>query len=207
MPANAGIFIISTESDRRIGGAKRYPSYTLKMTEYRRDHTVGSTWFFTVNLADRQSRILVTHIELLRNSFRDVMRDHPFVIDAIVILPEHLHTIWTLPEGDADYAMRWRLIKTTFSRSIPKGEQTSPSRLQKGERGIWQRRFWEHRIRDEKDFSRHLDYIHINPLKHGHVSRVADWPFSSFHRYVENGIYDREWGGTMGTEGGFGERD
>ncbi len=174
------------------------------MTAYRRDFTAGGTWFFTVNLADRRRSLLLDQIDLLRQSFRYVMQMHPFEIDAIVVLPEHLHAIWTLPEGDADYSLRWRLIKTGFSRAITRGEPISASRLTRGERGIWQRRYWEHLIRDDADFARHLDYIHFNPVKHGHVQRVQDWPWSSFHRYVADGKMDLEWGGG-GSEGGFGE--
>ena len=120
---------------------------------------------------------------------------HPFQIDGIVILPDHLHTLWTLPEGDDDYSLRWRQIKSAFSRRLDEGETVSASRSRKRERGVWQRRFWEHTIRDDEDFARHLDYIHYNPVKHGHVKRVADWPYSSFHRHVQQGIYSLEWGG------------
>lgn len=163
------------------------------MTNYRRDHTPGSTWFFTLNLADRQSRALTDNIDLLRTGFHYCMKRYPWHIDAIVILPDHLHALWTLPPGDADYALRWRLIKTWFSRNLSIDERVSESRRSKGERGIWQRRFWEHRIRDENDFARHVDYIHHNPRKHGHVERVADWPWSSFHRYVKAGILPVDW--------------
>ncbi|WP_271410671.1 REP-associated tyrosine transposase [Pseudomonas sp. Q1-7] len=165
------------------------------MTNYRRDRTPGSTWFFTLNLADRSSRLLTERIDLLRTSFRAGMRRHPWCIDAIVILPDHLHALCTLPPGDNDYATRWRQIKSGFSRALPHGESISGSRRSKGERGIWQRRFWEHRIRDENDFERHVDYIHHNPRKHGHVERVADWPWSSFHRYVKAGILPADWAG------------
>ncbi|MGL4995856.1 MAG: REP-associated tyrosine transposase [Deefgea sp.] len=174
------------------------------MTAYRRDVTTGGTWFFTVNLAERQRTLLVDQIELLRQSFRCVMRTHPFQIDAIVVLPEHLHTIWTLPTGDADFSLRWRLIKTEFSRAMPYGERVSASRASKAERGIWQRRYWEHLIRDEADFSRHLDYIHFNPVKHRHVQRVQDWPWSSFHRYVAEGKMDLDWA-AGNVDGVFGE--
>ena len=129
------------------------------------------------------------------------------VIDAIVILPDHLHAIWTLPQGDSDFATRWRLIKSTFSRSLPAGERISESRAAKGERGIWQRRYWEHTLRDEGDRARHADYIHFNPVKHGHSTRVSDWPHSSFHRMVKLGIYSADWAGdTSGDDRSFGER-
>lgn len=165
------------------------------MAAYRRDKTDGATWFFTLALADRHSRLLVENIDLLRAAFRYTQARHPWQIDAIVILPDHLHAICTLPEGDANYALRWRLIKTEFSRALPRAETISRSRQAKGERGIWQRRYWEHRIRDEEDLLRHVDYIHFNPCKHGHVSRVVDWRWSSFHRYVRDGLLTGDWGG------------
>jgi putative transposase len=142
----------------------------------------------------------------LRAAFRETKRDHPFTIDAIVVLPDHLHALWTMPDGDADFATRWRLIKTGFSRRVPAGERISESRAAKGERGIWQRRYWEHTIRDENDFARHIDYIHIHPIKHGYVTRVGDWPHSSFHRMVKLGIYPEDWAGDFSDDGDvFGE--
>jgi putative transposase len=124
-----------------------------------------------------------------------------------VVLPEHLHCIWTLPPDDTDFAMRWRLIKTEFSKHVGVGERRSPSRVAKGERGVWQRRYWEHTLRDENDFERHYDYIHFNPVKHGHVSRVSAWPHSSFHRFVRLGVYPMEWGGDGADDGeGYWER-
>jgi putative transposase len=163
------------------------------MTQYRRDWTAGGTWFFTVNLADRGSTRLVDDIPTLRAAFRKVRAERPFAIDAIVVLPDHLHAIWTLPSADADYATRWRLIKGLFSRKQPEGEQRSASRVAKHERGIWQRRFWEHRIRDETDFAAHVDYVHINPVKHGWAKCVRDWPWSSFQRYVRAGVLPIDW--------------
>src|SRR4051794_27646693 len=177
------------------------------MTSYRRNFIPGGSFFFTVNLADRRLSLLTKYIELLRAAFRDTRQRHPFTIDAIVILPDHLHTIWTMPEGDADFATRWRLIKSTFSRNLTRGERISASRAAKGERGIWQRRYWEHTIRDAVDFERHVDYIHINPVKHGLVRRVCDWEASSFHRFVKLGIYPLNWAGDAFQEGGeFGVR-
>jgi putative transposase len=177
------------------------------MTNYRRNFLRGGSFFFTVNLAERRLRLLTAHIDLLRQAFRDVRRRHPFDIDAIVVLPDHLHSVWTLPEDDADFALRWRLIKTAFSRGLPAGERISPSRAGKAERGIWQRRYWEHTLRDERDFERHIDYIHFNPVKHGHVTRVKDWPYSSFHRMVKLGIYPLGWAGdTTDNVLSFGER-
>src|SRR5262245_6940793 len=170
------------------------------MTGYRRNFIPGGSFFFTVNLADRRSRLLTEQIDLLRAAFRDIRARHPFAIEAIVVLPDHLHAIWTLPEGDADFAMRWRLIKSAFSRGLPQSERVSTSRLSKGERGIWQRRYWEHTLRDERDFECHADYIHFNPVKHGHVTQVKDWPYSSFHRMVRTGIYQEDWGGDTAND-------
>jgi putative transposase len=177
------------------------------MTRYRRNFVPGGSYFFTVNLADRRSRLLTEHIELLRTAFRDVKVAHPFTVEATVVLPDHLHALWTLPEGDADFAMRWRQIKAAFSRGLPPGERISSSRSTKGERGIWQRRYWEHTLRDEFDFERHVDYIHFNPVKHGHVTRVCDWFYSTFHQMVRLGVYPEDWAGDAGTaESSFGER-
>ena len=161
--------------------------------QYRRVYVPGGTYFFTVNLADRSRTLLVDHIDDLRNAVQEVLTSHPFRIDAMVVLPDHLHAIWTLPEGDANYPMRWSLIKAGFSRCIPADERRSKSRIAKGERGIWQRRYWEHLIRDEQDYTNHANYIHYNPVKHGHVARVADWPYSTFHRAVKNGQYPPDW--------------
>ncbi len=177
------------------------------MTSYRRNFVSGGSYFFTANLADRQLRLLTDHVDALRAAIHATSQRHPFTIDAMVVLPDHLHAVWTLPDGDSDFARRWRLFKSTFSRSVPAGEAISTSRLIKGERGIWQRRFWEHTIRDEGDFERHIDYVHINPHKHGLVTRVRDWPYSSFHRMVKLGIYPEDWGGDASKlDGDFGER-
>ena len=176
------------------------------MTNYRRTKVPGATYFFTVNLADRDSTTLVDHIEDLRNAVRYVRMRHPFVIDAMVVLPEHLHAVWTLPPSDADYALRWRLIKTWFSRRIPRGERRRDSRIAKGERAIWQRRYWEHLISDEEDLHRHVDYVLFNPVKHGYADRASNWPYSSFHRYVAEGRLSQDWGVGVGDDGDFGER-
>lgn len=159
----------------------------------------GGSYFFTVNLLDRRRSLLVEHIELLRAAFRTVRNDHPFHIDAIVVLPDHLHCIWTLPQGDIDFSMRWRLIKGEFTRGLPRrDEPRSASRTQRRERGIWQRRFWEHVIRNDRDYARHVDYIHFNPVKHGLAARPIDWPHSSIHDFVLRGILTADWG-TDGT--------
>jgi putative transposase len=177
------------------------------MTAYRRSRIAGATYFFTVNLADRRLSLLTARIDLLRSAFRYTRDRHPFTIDAVVVLPDHLHAMWTLPEGDGDFATRWRLIKSMFSRGLPPAEPVSASRSGKKERGIWQRRYWEHTIRDDDDFARHIDYIHFNPVKHGHVEHVADWPHSSFHRMLRLGFYPPSWGGSaIVRESSFGER-
>ncbi|MEN8177012.1 MAG: transposase [Pseudomonadota bacterium] len=165
------------------------------MSDYRRNRLPGGTYFFTVNLLERKSDLLIRHIEALREAIRHVRRSRPFHIDAWVVLPEHMHCIWTLPEGDADYSSRWKAIKIRFAKQIPKTEQRSQVRLRRGEREIWQRRFWEHTIRDEQDYEAHMDYVHINPVKHGLVESVRDWPYSTFHRHVELGMYPEDWAG------------
>jgi len=159
------------------------------MPQYIRAFVPGGTFFFTVTLLERRRKLLTENIDHLREAFKSARRRRPFTIEAMVILPDHLHCIWTLPTGDADFSARWHDIKARFSAQITRGERLSARRLQKGERGIWQRRFWEHVIRDEGDYERHVNYIHYNPVKHGHVTRVADWAYSSFHSYVERGIY------------------
>jgi putative transposase len=163
--------------------------------QYRRKYVKGGTYFFTVNLLDRNKSLLVEHIDLLRESIRFVKSQRPFYIDAWVVLPDHLHAVLTLPDDDVDYSSRWREIKKRFSKSLPKTEFLTQTRKRKNERGIWQRRFWEHTIRDDNDYWHHVNYVHFNPLKHGLVSQVADWPYSSFHRAVKQGIYANNWCG------------
>lgn len=174
---------------------------------YRRATTAGGTYFFTVNLAERYSDLLVRHIEDLRTIMQKVKQAHPFSVAAMVVLPEHLHAIWRLPPGDADYPLRWSQIKSRFSRRLPKDERIRASRKSKRERGIWQRRYWEHQIRDETDLARHVDYIHYNPVKHGLVRRPIDWPHSTLHSYIERGILTPDWG-VSADDGvnGYGER-
>jgi len=174
------------------------------MVLYRRNRVPGGTYFFTVTLRNRKSALLVERIEDLRWALISVKREKRFRMEAWVVLPEHLHMIWTLPPSDADYSGRWRLIKARFSRRLANTE-ISLSRNAKGEYDLWQRRFWEHTLRDEADFARHVDYVHFNPVKHGLVERVCDWPHSSFHRYVRMGTYGFEWGGVGDEEDGFGE--
>jgi putative transposase len=176
------------------------------MPNYRRAFIPGGCWLFTVNLLDRQQTLLVDHIETLRTAVDATRRSFAFEIDAFVVLPDHLHAILSLPQGDSDFSVRWRLIKNRFARTLPKRERLSAVRAARNERGIWQRRFWEHLIRDEADFERHVEYCYINPLKHGHVTRVCDWPYSSFHRDVQVGLFPLDWGGVVETSGEFGER-
>jgi putative transposase len=176
------------------------------MVAYRRNFVPGGTYLFTVTLEDRRSHALVDHIAALREAFRTTRRERPFTIDAIVVLPDHLHAIFTLPLEDSDFSGRWRRIKGHFSAHMI-SIAASDDRFSNGEYALWQRRFWEHTIRNENDFERHVDYIHFNPIKHGLVSRVRDWPHSSFHLYVRRGILPEDWAGDV-REGRsrFGER-
>ncbi|WP_105169315.1 REP-associated tyrosine transposase [Pseudoalteromonas sp. T1lg23B] len=162
---------------------------------YRRNYVAGGTYFFTVNLLNRNSALLVEQIDVLRESVRWVKQRQPFDINAWVVLPDHLHVVLTLPDDDHDYSNRWREIKKRFCKSLPKTELLTDSRKRKGERGIWQRRFWEHTIRDERDYWHHVNYVHFNPMKHGLVNRIIDWPYSSFHKAIEQGIYQPCWCG------------
>ncbi len=163
------------------------------MVNYRRMRAPGATYFFTVTLLDRRSDVLVVHGDTLREVFRHVRKERPFVVEAIVVLPDHLHAVWRLPPDDADYSGRWRAIKARFTRELVCGG-VPLVRDRRGEYRFWQRRFWEHVIRDDGDFARHIDYIHFNPVKHGHVSVVRDWPYSTFHRLVTAGLYPADWG-------------
>jgi putative transposase len=176
------------------------------MPNYRRAFIPGGCWFFTVNLLERRESLLVDHIADLREAVGRTRQAFPFTIDAFVVLPDHLHAIWTLPPGDADFSTRWRLIKSRFAQALPKQERLSAVRRERHERGIWQRRFWEHLIRDDADYARHIEYCHINPVKHGLVNRVRDWPHSSFHRDVRDGVFPLDWAGELERVGVFGER-
>jgi putative transposase len=168
------------------------------MSRYRRNRC-GQVFFFTV-VTDRRQPILTTDLgrQALRESLRKVQEELAFTILSIVLLPDHLHTIWELPEGDADYSTRWGLLKSSFTKlwrrhggaTMPR----SPSREKRGEQGVWQRRFFEHTCRNEQDLKRCTDYLHVNPLKHGLVKKVRDWPWSSFHRFVAEGQYSLDWG-------------
>jgi putative transposase len=165
------------------------------MPNYRRNRVEGGTYFFTITLQNRASQILIENIDLLRESVRKVKQKYPFHIDAWVVLPDHIHAIWTLPEGDDDYSGRWREIKKYFVKHLPVTEYRSTVNIARGERAIWAKRFWEHTIRDDIDYANHMDYVFINPVKHGLVGRVIDWPYSSFHRAVADGIYTVDWAG------------
>jgi putative transposase len=182
------------------------------MPNYRRAFVPGGCWFFTVNLFDRSSRLLVAHIGLLRDAVRDTQRRLPFHIDAMVVLPDHMHAVWSLPDGDCDFPLRWRLIKVGFSKSLPNREWRTRTRAARGERGIWHRRYWEHLIRSERDYTHHIGYCWYNPVKHGLVANVEDWPFSSFHRdnrdnpgAVDLGSFEASLA-AQARKGGYGER-
>jgi putative transposase len=178
------------------------------MRQYIRSDPAGATCFFTVVLQERGSRWLTDHAPLLRDAFRKARARYPFAIDAIVVLPDHLHAVWTLPEGDADFSARWRMIKRGFTRRLAQASLLKDSAAEKrggGERSLWQRSFWEHQIRDGDDFAKHVDYIHFNPVKHGFVARAVDWPYSSIHRYVRQGVIGADWGLESEEEGRFGE--
>lgn len=147
------------------------------MPAYRRLYIPGGTYFFTVNLADRSRRLLTDHVTALRQSWREVEQDHAFSTLAAVVLPDHLHMIWTLPPGDADFSTRLRLLKSGFTRRL------RASGVIEGHEKIWQNRFWEHAIRDDRDLENHINYVHFNPVKHGHVAEIPDWPYSTWRRY------------------------
>lgn len=163
---------------------------------YRRNLQQGGTYFLTLCLADRNSDLLITHIDRLRFAYQKIQTKMPFKTEAIVILPDHIHALWTLPQDDCDYSNRVRLFKTYFTKQLDLQSKLThhASRLSKNESGIWQRRFWEHTIRDEQDFYNHFNYIHYNPVKHGWVKSPKDWQFSTFHKMVEQGFYPSDWG-------------
>ncbi|KAA6186000.1 transposase [Thiohalocapsa marina] len=168
------------------------------MSRYRRVTAAGACYFFTV-VTERRRPLLTDEAprRWLREAIAATRSDYPFAIDAWVLLPDHLHCIWTLPDGDADFSTHWRLIKRRFSQRanvlLHRDDWMSPSKRKHRESTIWQRRFWEHCIRNEGDYGAHMDYIHFNPVKHGLVTRVADWPYSTFHRLVAAGVYPPDW--------------
>ncbi len=175
------------------------------MSHYRRSHIAGATYFFTVVTYRRQPILCDEPVRhALRTAIVSTRATRPFVIDAWTLLPDHMHCIWTLPAGDSDFATRWNLIKRRTSLlccgAHKHSEWLTASQRKHRESTLWQRRYWEHQIRDERDFVRHVDYIHYNSAKHGHCSRVLDWPHSSFHRYVARGDYPNDWAGCGDVE-------
>jgi putative transposase len=186
-----------------VGEAKRNPPIKPEnkyMSDYHRALLKGGTYFFTVVTYKRWPIFKKeANIDLLEHCFQTTIATNPFKIDAFVILPDHLHTIWTLPDNDSDFSIRWKLIKANFSRHYngSKAEDISDSMLNKNEKGIWQRRFWEHAIRDEKDFDLHCNYIHYNPVKHGLASSPIEWRHSSFRNFLKTGSYPSNWGSQL----------
>jgi putative transposase len=172
------------------------------MPEYRRNKLKGGTFFFTVVTYNRKP-IFTGGKEraLLRYAWQDVQKRFPFETIAVCLLPDHLHSIWHLPENDMNFSVRWKEIKRLFTKAYPEqigvGGSRNDSRIKHKEAAIWQRRFWEHTIRDEQDLNCHIDYIHYNPVNHGLVQSVREWPWSSFHRYVKAGWYEMDWGGMI----------
>ncbi len=154
------------------------------MSRYRRLFIPGGTYFFTVALQRRGTAALIDEVDLLRDVYRAVCHETPFTTEAIVILPDHLHAVWTLPKGDADFSGRWRRIKAGFSMHCRYRGSPSASMARRGEKGVWQRRFWEHAIRDTTDFIAHVDHCHWNPVKHGLVARPEDWQWSSYGKLM-----------------------
>jgi putative transposase len=169
------------------------------MPEYKRVFVPGGTYFFTLVTYQRRP-LFASDIarDCLKRSIRQVQQTQPFILPAICLLPDHLHCVMVLPEDETDFSNRWGAIKSLFSKGLGRsGVQKVPvssGRSSRGEVGIWQRRYWEHLIRDEQDYQQHLDYIHFNPVKHGLVQAPLDWPWSSLHRYVKNGCYGPNWG-------------
>lgn len=159
------------------------------MSNYVRPNVRGARVFFTVNLADRGSDLLVREIDVLRHAVRVTRAERPFAIDAWVVMPDHLHAVWTLPKEDADFSRRWGVIKARFSRAVAMPIRRRASHLARRERGIWQRRFWEHHIRDQADYDAHVRHCWFNPVKHGFVEDPLEWPYSSIHRETSLGIY------------------
>ena len=178
------------------------------MSTYRRLRAPGASCFFTLCLAQRGGDVLVRRIDLLRRACAETFREAPVFCDAMVVLPDHLHAVWTLPPGDAAYSERWRRIKARFTHAL--GEEVgriahpTASQRRKRERGVWQRRFWEHTIRDAEDYRAHVEYCWGNPVRHGLVARAAEWPYSSIHRDIRAGRVSADWAGA-GPEGEFGE--
>lgn len=173
--------------------------------KYRRAFLPGGSFFFTLVMVGRRPIFASEEaVDVLRDAFRSVRLSRPFELDAMVVLPDHLHCIWTLPPGDADFATRWRLVKTWFTKHCDPALRLrqSHSQVARNEQALWQHRYWEHMLRDENDYARHVEYIHFNPVKHGLVLSAIDWPHSSLRRYVDAGIHPPDWGqGTMDIDG------
>ncbi len=159
---------------------------------YKRRYQPGGTYFFTL-VTHRRFPVFrhAENIDILRQSFRRVIQSYPFTVDAIVILPDHLHCIWTLPPGEEDFSTRWRLIKSHTTKACKStGSLTARHWRNKS---IWQNRFWEHLIRDQRDLNNHINYVHYNPVKHGYVKCPIDWTYSSIHKYIRDGILSADW--------------
>ncbi|OSI15911.1 hypothetical protein BWD09_07915 [Neisseria dentiae] len=165
------------------------------MRTYLRNRAAGGCFFLTLVLEDRSSHLLVKHINAFRQAYRDARMRYRFETHAVAVLPDHVHMLITLPENQSDCAPIVANLKAGFSRRLPNDEFVSNSRLAKRERGIWQRRYWEHTIRNQQDFANHMDYIHYNPVKHGCVDAVKDWPYSTFQRCIQQRVYPQDWGG------------
>ncbi|MEI8362605.1 MAG: transposase [Betaproteobacteria bacterium] len=181
------------------------------MTHCRRINQAGATYFFTLVTYRRRAFLCNQDVlKALRDAIDKTRAQYPFTIDAWVILPDHMHAIWTLPPDDADFANRWRLIKRYVTLAcgvtLYQPNLMTASKTKHRESTLWQRRYWEHLIRDDDDYAKHMDYVHFNPVKHGLVNRVLDWPHSSFHRHARNGIYAQDWGlSATEIEENFGE--
>jgi len=172
------------------------------MSNYRRSNLDGGTYFFTVVTYQRRKILCDENVRsALRNAIQKTRLSYPFDIDAWVLLPDHLHCMWTLPADDSDFSKRWAMIKRSVTKQCATGyhrdELMNQSKLKRKESTIWQRRFWEHQIHNEQDYQQHFDYIHYNPVKHAYVPTVKDWSHSSFHRHVQGGIYSADWGGVI----------
>lgn len=167
------------------------------MARYRRLRTKGGSYFFTVALADRTSDFLTANVDLIRAAYCATQKAAPFQCDAFVLLPDHIHAVWTLPPGDDDFSIRWARFKAYISRRQPPSAVRSPSKIARREKGLWQRRFWEHAIRDHEDYVRHVAYCWGNPVKHGLIATPQEWPYSSFHRDVKRGVVPSDWTGVV----------
>lgn len=174
------------------------------MSHFRRSRVTGGTFFFTVVTCRRQRFLCDDDVRVaLRESIRHTREQHPFEIDAWVLLPDHMHCMWTLPDGDADFSVRWNVIKRGVTRRVgarlQRADLMNESKSAHRESTLWQRRFWEHQIRDDRDLQAHVDYIHFNPVKHGYVARAIDWPYSSVHRSIRDGVISDDWGGGLAS--------